>query len=79
MTNQEMKREIEQSANAERAAGATIEINNGLPYVAITMSDGSEYFFQESEASELLGEHELSASKFDTSVEDSILHSAQGW
>ncbi len=79
MTNSEMQQQIEQSAQAEREAGATIEINNSLPYVALTMSDGSGYFFQGQEASELIDEHELSASKFNTSVEDSILHSAQGW
>ncbi len=79
MTNQEMGAQIEQSATAELAAGASIEINNSLPYVAITMSNGDEYFFQEHEASELLDEHESSASKFDTTIEQSILHSAQGW
>jgi hypothetical protein len=79
MTNLEMKQQIEQSATAERAAGSTIEINYGLPYVAINMGGESEYFFQGDEASDLIDEHELSAEKFDTSVEDSILHSAQGW
>jgi len=79
MTNLQMKQQIEQSAQYELAAGTTIEINNSLPYVALTMSDGSEYFFQGQEASELLDEHELSASKFATTVEASILHSAQGW
>lgn len=79
MTNQEMKQQIEQSARFEVKAGATVEINNGLPYVALTMSNGDEYFFQGEEASELLDEHEASAAKFDCSVEDSILHSAQGW
>jgi len=79
MTNQEMKQQIEQSAQFELEAGASIEINNGLPYVAITMSNGDEYFFQESEASDLLDEHNMSADKFDTTVEASILHSAQGW
>ncbi len=79
MTNQEMGAQIEQSAKAEMAAGASIEINYGLPYVALTMSDGSEYFFQGQEASELIDEHEASSSKFDTTIEQSILHSAQGW
>lgn len=79
MTNEQMKQQIERCAQAERDAGATIEINTGLPYVAITMSNGDEYFFQEHEADELLDEHNASADKFDTTVEDSILHSAQGW
>ncbi len=79
MTNQEMQQQIEKSAEFELAAGALIEINNSLPYVAITMSDSSEYFFQGQEADELLEEHSASADKFDTTVEASILHSAQGW
>lgn len=79
MTNQEMQQQIERSAKFELAAGASIEINTGLPFVALTMSDGSEYFFQGQEADELLDEHNASADKFDTTVESSILHSAQGW
>lgn len=79
MTIQEMRQQIEQSAEAELEAGASIEINNGLPYVALTMSNGDEYFFQGEEAHDLLSEHDASASKYDTTVEASILHSAQGW
>jgi hypothetical protein len=79
MTKEEMKRMIEGTAQASRDAGATIEINQTLPYVAIKQSDGAEYFFQEHEASELLDEHESIASLFDVSLEDSILHDAQGW
>lgn len=79
MTNEEMKQQIEQAAQSELHAGATIEINTNLPYVALTMSDGSEYFFQGQEADQLLDEHNASADKFDTTVEASILHSAQGW
>jgi hypothetical protein len=79
MTDEEMKQQIETSANAERAAGSTIEINHNLPYVAIDMGGESQYFLQGQEASELIDEHELRASKFNVSVEDSILHSAQGW
>jgi hypothetical protein len=79
MTNEEMRDQIEKSAQFERDAGGTIEINDRMPYVAIQMSNGDEYFFQGQEADELLDEHNASADRFNTSVEDSILHSAQGW
>lgn len=49
-----MVKDYENRAKEERKAGGKIEINYKLPYVAIEMSDGSEYFFQEHEASELL-------------------------
>lgn len=40
--------------NAEVSAGATIDINPHLPYIALKMSDNSEYYFQGDEAEELL-------------------------
>ena len=70
MTNKQMREQIEGCVQAERAAGGTIEINTGLPYVAITLSNGDEYFFQGEEADELLDEHNASANKFNTTVED---------
>lgn len=79
MTNQEMKVCIETAANYERRAGSTIDINLALPYVAVTIKDSDTFFFQGQEADELIAEHERAAEKFDVSVEDSILHSAQGW
>lgn len=77
MTDPEFTSQINEAARAERAAGATIEINEALPYVALKMSDGSEYFFQGDEASDLLRENDHA--DLDCSVEDSILWSAQGW
>jgi hypothetical protein len=65
-------------AKAERAAGGKVEVNESLPYVSITMSDGSEYFFQGEEASELIEEYE----KIDwlsCSIEDYLLAIAQNW
>lgn len=40
--------------NTEINAGSTIEINYKIPYVAINFNDGTEYFFQGDEASELI-------------------------
>ena len=41
-------------ATAEREAGGSIEINPIANYVAITMSDGSEYFCQGEEADDMI-------------------------
>jgi mRNA-degrading endonuclease RelE of RelBE toxin-antitoxin system len=49
-------RDIEQTAESERENGATVEINYGLPYVAVENANGSEYFMQEHEASDFLDE-----------------------
>ena len=69
-----MVKDYEERARSEREAGATIEINEHLPYVAIKMSDGSEYFFQGEEASMLLDEVPDNINE-----EDFILALAQGW
>lgn len=61
-------------AASERSAGSTIKINYTLPYVDVTMSDGSEYFFQGDEASELLAEVPVNIDP-----ESYILALAQGW
>lgn len=54
MTNQQFAQDLQVRHDAELAAGGSIEITHGLPTVAITLSDGGEFFFQEQEASELL-------------------------
>ncbi len=79
MTKAEMKVCIETAANYERNAGSTVDINQALPYVAVTIKDSDTYFFQGDEADELIAEHERAAAKFDVTLQDSILHSAQGW
>jgi len=56
MTQEEIVKQYEERYEAEIKAGATIEINHSLPYVAIKMSNGDEYFFQGEEASNLLNE-----------------------
>lgn len=67
-------KDYEERAEAERRAGATIDINERLPYVSVEMSDSSEYFFQGQEAEELLAEV-----PDNISPEDYILAIAQGW
>lgn len=69
-----MVKDYEGRARSEREAGGTIEINERLPYIAINMSDGSEYFFQGEEASMLLDEV-----PDNIHAEDFILAIAQGW
>jgi hypothetical protein len=79
MTNNEMKQQIERSAEAELAAGAQIDIDRRFGWVSLTMSSGDEYFFQGDEGYDLIDEHDKSADLFDVTCEQSILHSAQGW
>lgn len=74
MTRAELRKDTEHRARCEREAGGHIEINQGLPYVAITMSDGAEYFMQGEEASNLLDEVPDWVNE-----EDYILAQAQGW
>ncbi len=56
MTTQELCRQYEERAQAEREAGGHVEINYRYDYVAVTLSDGAEYFFQGEEANQLLEE-----------------------
>lgn len=60
--------------NAEISAGATIKINSHIPYVAVTMSDNSEYFFQGEEAEEL-----LNSVPENINEDEFIIAIAQGW
>jgi hypothetical protein len=69
-----MVTDYEARATAELNAGAIIEINETACYIAITMSDGSEYFFQDHEADDLLDEV-----PDNISGEYYILAMAQGW
>ena len=54
MTRKQYAKQVEKIASAEYAAGGSVEINHGLPYVAVTCSNGEEYFFQGDEADELI-------------------------
>lgn len=66
--------DFEGRAAAERAGGGSIEINHRIPTVAVKLSDGSEFFFQEREAGEL-----IDSTPANISAEDYILALAQGW
>ena len=87
MTNKEMKQQILTVAKAARKSvketaptgTKIIDINYGLPYVAVVCPDGSEYFFQGQEASELLNEAKNTVDKFSVSVEDAIIWQSQSW
>jgi protoheme ferro-lyase len=87
MTNKEMKEMIERTADAARLTWKKynstdlkiIDINHGLPYVGINCNDGSEYFFQDEAASEILEEATNTANKFNVSIEDAIIWAAQSW
>lgn len=86
MTNKEMQKLINTTAKAVRktfkqyqpADSNIIEINYGLPYVAVN-SGNDEYFFQGEEASNLLEEATNTSNKFNVSVEDAIIWQSQGW
>lgn len=87
MTTKEMRRNILTSAKSARksfkqtapAGDKIIDINYGLPYVAVNCPDGSEYFFQGDAASNLLEEATNTGNKFNVSVEDAIIWQSQGW
>lgn len=61
-------------AEAERDAGGSIEIDTMLPSISIKLSDGTDYFFQEWEADELLNKIPGNVDK-----EDFLLAMAQNW
>lgn len=67
--------QIEGTAEVCREEGWDVEIDHGLPTVAIKNQDGeTEWFFQGHEAQELLDNVPE-----DVSEEDYILWSSQGW
>lgn len=66
--------QYESLANSEREGGGKIKINYGLPTIRIQMSDGTDYFFQEHEATDLLDQV-----PDNISPEDFILAQAQNW
>ena len=74
MTEQKLAQQYEMRANAERGAGGQIEINHRYGYVAITLSDESEYFFQGEEVDNLLSEVPDWINE-----EDYLLAVAQNW
>ena len=75
LTDEEMVAvRIESGAAFEFEAGGTVEINHGLPYVAVTCSNGDEYFFQGEEAENLIDEVPEYVNE-----EDYIMYSSMNW
>jgi D-lyxose ketol-isomerase len=76
MTNAEIAAQYAERAAVERAAGGSVEIGPG--WVSVTLSDGSEYFFQGEEGYTLVDEAER-ALDGECIPEDYILAQAQNW
>ena len=78
MTQDELIKQIEDTARHCRSIGMSVEINSSLPWVAVYLNpdDPTEdtFFFQGEEASDLLDEVPEWINE-----EDYILWSAQGW
>jgi len=74
MTREEMLNHVKETVKAFYVAGGTIEINHGLPYVAIKQPNEEEYFFQGEEAENLLNEV-----PDDINEEEYIIWISQGW
>jgi hypothetical protein len=74
MDQSELIKQIEETARHCRGEGQTVEINHGLPYVAVERGEDDTYFFQGEEASDLLDDIPDWINE-----EDFILWSSQGW
>lgn len=69
-----LERQYAERADCESKAGGGISIDYDLPSVNIVMSDGSEYFFQEHQAEDL-----LKRVPENVDAEDFLLAQAQNW
>jgi len=82
-----MKKAIEKTAKSVRETAKkymskdhkVIDINYGIPYVAIELYKQEYYYFQGDEASTLLEEAVTAGNKFNVTPEDYLLHISQGW
>ncbi len=87
MLNNNLKIEIQRTAKSIRADHKTrmpkdsvlVELNYRLPYVALNLPNGEEYFFQGEEASEILEEAVNAGNKFCVAPEDYLLYISQSW
>lgn len=84
MLSADVKREMllrldyERRAKAERDAGGYVQVNLNIPCIAVTLSNGDEYFFQGEEASQLISEAE-EAFHGNIKLQDYLLAIAQNW
>lgn len=87
MTNKEMSKHIKKVAKFIRkdfkeimpADSKIVDVNWSLPSLYINLPNGCEFFFQESEASELLEAATETANKFNTPLEDVLIWQANSW
>ena len=87
MTNAEMKKLINHTATKMRAEhkkyspkdSVLIEVNTRLPFVALNIPNGTEYFFQDESADIIINEANNAAMKFNTSIENTLLWMSTSW
>lgn len=86
MNNQELIKQISNTAEAARNSGQSITVDNMLPTVEVYRGEDDVFFFQESEASGLLEQacqllERLTEDDVEVEIgeEDVILFQAQGW
>lgn len=81
LTTEELARQYQERHDAEVEAGGAIEIDSSIPTVFIRMSDGTEYWYQEWQADNLLKEAESDAGDLldHIPMEVFLLASAQNW
>ena len=56
MTNEQLREQYKERAQAERDAGGSCKVDLGIPWIDVVMSNGDEYYFAEHEADALLDE-----------------------
>ena len=74
MTQDELIKQIEDTAEYCRKEGQYVKINSSMPWVDVYHGEDSNYFFQGEEASDLLDECPDYVNE-----EDYILWVSQGW
>jgi len=79
MTKEELAKQYQARAEAEYAAGGSVDINLVVGSVSVTLSGGESYFFQGDEADGLLEEAALMADDLEIDEDDYIMAAAQNW
>lgn len=72
-------KDYEIRANSERRSGGSTDHNPSVGYIAITRSDGEEYFFQESDYDSLEKEYNEDPTSDHIAFEDWALAMSQSW
>jgi hypothetical protein len=87
MTDKQMRGEIRRIARAARKIfketypkdEKIIVLNESIPYLAISLKNGKEYYFQGEAAEEILDEALAVSSNYKTTIEDALIWMADGW